>query len=270
MPRKVIRGNVTITGTLTPALGAEYADNALIVKNATTAGKKARFSTASVTDGQTRVMTVPDYDGTLATQAGTETFTNKTLTSPKVGTAICDTGGNEIIKTPATASAVNEITVTNAATATSPSITATGGDTNISVLIGGKGTGRVVGLTRLVDFMTAATLSTASDQTYTVAHLLGGILLRDPNGGARADTLPTAANLVAAIPGAVVGTAFEWTLRNTADQNETITVGAGSGGTLSGTATVAQNNTKRFLIVLTNITGSSEAYTAYSLGTVVH
>lgn len=276
MPRKVIRGNaaisgnLTVTGTITPALGAEYADNALIVKNVSDTTKKARFSAASVTAGQTRVMTVPDYNATLATQAGTETFTNKTLTSPKVGTAICDTGGNEIIKTPANVSAVNELTVSNAATGASPSVTATGDDTNISVLIGGKGTGRVTMLSRMVDFMAAATLTTASDQTYTVTHLLGGLLLRDPNGGARADTLPTAADLVAAIPGAVVGTAFEWTLRNTADQNETITVGAGSGGTVSGTATVAQNNTKRFLFVLTNVTAAAEAYTAYSLGTVVH
>lgn len=193
-----------------------------------------------------------------------------TLTSPKVGTAIADTNGNEIIKTPATASAVNEITVTNAATGASPSITATGDDSNISVVLGGKGTGRVVGASRMVTYMSATTLTTASDQTLTAAQLLGGLLLRDPNGGARQDTLPTAALLVAAIPGAVVGTAFEVIIRNTADAAETITIAAGSGGSISGTATIAQNNTKKFLIVLTNVTGSSEAYTAYSLGTYVH
>jgi len=276
MPRKILRGNLavsgnlTVTGTLTPALGVEYADDAFTIKNATTAGKKVRVSAAGVTDGQTRILTSPDYNGTLATLAGTEAFTNKTLTSPKVGTAILDTGGNEIIKTPANVSAVNELTISNAATGVSPSIVATGDDTDISVLIGGKGTGRVVALSRVTDFMTAAILNTASDQTYTVAHLLGGLLLRDPAGGARADTLPSAVDLLAAIPGAVVGTAFEWTLRNTADQNETITVGAGAGGTVSGTATVAQNNTKRFLIVLTNVTAAAEAYTAYSLGTLVH
>jgi len=102
MPAKTIRGNLVVTGTITPSLGVEHADNALTIKNATTAGKKARFSTAGVTDGQTRVMTIPDYNATLASLAGTETLTNKTLTSPKVGTAIADTNGNEIIKTPAT------------------------------------------------------------------------------------------------------------------------------------------------------------------------
>ncbi len=79
----------------------------------------------------------------VATLTATQTLTNKTLTSPKVGTAINDTNGNEIIKTPATASAVNEITVTNAATTGSPSITATGGDDNIDLTLAGKGTGKV-------------------------------------------------------------------------------------------------------------------------------
>lgn len=72
-----------------------------------------------------------------------QTLTNKTLTSPKVGTAITDTNGNEVIKTPATTSAVNEITVTNAATGDAPEISATGGDTNIDLQLSAKGTGRV-------------------------------------------------------------------------------------------------------------------------------
>lgn len=81
--------------------------------------------------------------GTAVTLTGTETLTNKTLTSPKVGTAINDTNGNEIIKTPATSSAVNEITITNAATGNAPTISATGGDTNIDLTLVGKGTGKV-------------------------------------------------------------------------------------------------------------------------------
>lgn len=57
---------------------------------------------------------------------------------------IADTNGNEAIKVGTTASAVNEITVTNAATGNGPSIAATGGDTNIPVTLSGKGTGKVV------------------------------------------------------------------------------------------------------------------------------
>lgn len=66
------------------------------------------------------------------------------LTTPKITTSINDANGNEVIKTPATASAVNEITVTNAATGNDPKIEATGGDTNASVRISGKGTGGVI------------------------------------------------------------------------------------------------------------------------------
>lgn len=54
---------------------------------------------------------------------------------------LTDANGNEWIKQTATASAVNEITVANAATGNGPVISATGGDTNIDVTIVGKGTG---------------------------------------------------------------------------------------------------------------------------------
>ena len=45
------------------------------------------------------------------TLTGTQTLTNKTLTSPKIGTDLSDTAGNELIKVTATSSAVNEITL---------------------------------------------------------------------------------------------------------------------------------------------------------------
>lgn len=63
------------------------------------------------------------------------------ITTPKITTSINDSNGNEIIKTPATASAVNEVTVTNAATGNAPSLAATGGDTNIDLNLITKGSG---------------------------------------------------------------------------------------------------------------------------------
>lgn len=68
-----------------------------------------------------------------------QTMTNKTFTSPKVGTAINDTNGNELIKVTATASAVNEVTLTNAATGNDVDLSATGGDTNIGLRLNAKG-----------------------------------------------------------------------------------------------------------------------------------
>jgi len=113
---------------------------------------------------------------------------------------------------------------------------------------------------------TVTTLTTAGAVTYTAAQLIGGLILRDPNGGARSDVSPTAALIIAAIGGQKIGTSFEFTIRNTADAAETITVTAGTGVTLSGTMTIAQNNSKRFLVLITAAT----TVTIYSLGTVVH
>lgn len=72
---------------------------------------------------------------------GAITSTGATLTTPKVITSINDTNDNELVKVTATASAVNELTVTNAATGNAPSISATGGDTNINLELTPKGTG---------------------------------------------------------------------------------------------------------------------------------
>lgn len=118
----------------------------------------------------------------------------------------------------------------------------------------------------LIGETTVTTEETADAVTYTAAELLGGLILRDPAGGARSDVTPTAALIIAAITQAGVGNSFEFTIRNTADGAETITLTAGTGVTLSGTMTIAQNNSKRFLCVVT----SSTTVTIYSLGTVVH
>lgn len=54
-----------------------------------------------------------------------------------------DVNGNELVRVTATAAAVNEITVANAAAGAAPVISATGNDTNISLNLVGKGTGVV-------------------------------------------------------------------------------------------------------------------------------
>ena len=93
---------------------------------------------------------------------GTQTLTNKTLTSPTIntptinnGTAntivltspiineINDANSNEQIKFTATTSAVNELTIANAATGNNPSVAASGGDANVGVNLTPKGTGAI-------------------------------------------------------------------------------------------------------------------------------
>lgn len=57
------------------------------------------------------------------------------------GVKLIDSSGNEILIGNRVASAVNEVSVTNAATAGVPKIEATGGDTNIHIQVSGKGNG---------------------------------------------------------------------------------------------------------------------------------
>jgi len=60
-----------------------------------------------------------------------------------ISASINDVNSNELIRVSATASAVNEITVANAAVGNGPAISATGNDTNINLNLAGKGTGVV-------------------------------------------------------------------------------------------------------------------------------
>ena len=107
--------------------------------SATDKGDQLVFATAN--DGTNPdIITLAFGDGDVTT-TGTQTLTNKTLTSPKIGTNIQDTNGNELITLTATSSAVNEVTYANAATSNNPSITASGGDTNIGIDLKTKGSG---------------------------------------------------------------------------------------------------------------------------------
>lgn len=118
----------------------------------------------------------------------------------------------------------------------------------------------------LLTYSAPVTKTTASAVTYTAEEFTSGIILRDPNGAGRTDVTPTAALLYTELGDPEVGSTFEVVIRNTADAAETITMSGGTGVTISGTATIAQNNTKVFLGVFT----SASAVTLYSVGTFVH
>ena len=75
------------------------------------------------------------------TTTGTQTLTNKTLTSPKIGTSILDTNGLQLALLTATGSAVNEFTIANAASGAGPILSATGDETNVDINLNPKGSG---------------------------------------------------------------------------------------------------------------------------------
>ena len=157
---------IEFTGALTGSRIITFpvlTENFYLIKNTTTNAetlqlKAATGSGATVTwatddkgwklvyfDGvstNTGVYDVGFGDGDV-TLTGTQTLTNKTLTSPKIGTNILDTGGNELINITATGSAVNEFTIANAATGNAPTLSATG-ETNVGINIKPKGTGETI------------------------------------------------------------------------------------------------------------------------------
>ena len=108
--------------------------------SSTNKGDAVLFATAN--DGTNPdIYTLPSGTGDGdVTLTGTETLTNKTLTAPKIGTSILDTNGNELALLTATGSAVNEITLANAATGNGPIISSTG-ETNVDLNLNPKGTG---------------------------------------------------------------------------------------------------------------------------------
>lgn len=145
-------------------------------------------------------------------------------------------------------------------------------------ILGGVGGGE-----RFVPYLaqraTAAPISinTAGNVTYTAAQLIAGTIVRDPNGAARSDTLPTAALLVAALKSPKVGQEIETLLINGADAvAESITLNAGAGGAFDANQTAASRLVGIVVaggtpggraivkIRLTNVTPAAEAYVVYA------
>jgi len=100
-----------------------------------------------------------------------------------LSTAINDVNGNELVRVSATASAVNEITIANAAAGGAPAISATGNDTNINLNLAGKGTG-------VLQAGGVPVVTTTGAQTLTNKTLTAPVISTISNTGTI--TLPTA------------------------------------------------------------------------------
>tara|TARA_R100000322_G_scaffold128324_1_gene84680 strand:- start:476 stop:1690 length:1215 start_codon:yes stop_codon:yes gene_type:complete len=148
----------TITGNQIVTIPLDI-ERMYIIRNSTSGAFTVQFKYASgsgdtftfaATDKGTRLLyatandvTNPDIlDVGVVDTSGIQTLTNKTLTSPAIGTSILDTGGNELLKLTATGSAINELTLANAATGNGPTLSATSSsDSNVDININPLGTG---------------------------------------------------------------------------------------------------------------------------------
>jgi hypothetical protein len=113
--------------------------NEITFKNAATGNGPQVQATGD--DANIDISLVPKGTGVIQISANLDTNGNDITIDDTHG--VVDENGNEQLSFSTTASAVNEVTIKNAATGNGPQIQATGGDSNIDLLLVPKGTGAV-------------------------------------------------------------------------------------------------------------------------------
>lgn len=143
----------------------------------------------------------------------------------------------------------------------SPKVYRKQGGSEMVVASGGKVTVDSGG--RVVPNLTVTNVTTAGAGTYTAEAIAGGVITRDPAGGARTDTTATAATIISECKLDADGETAVCYLINTADAAEAITLAGGTDVTVSNaTQTVAQDESAVLLFRRTSAT----AVTLYILG----
>lgn len=129
---------VQTIGNGTKYLGGVYSNYYFF--RGTTSGYTTLLSNAATGN---YTLNLPGSNDTLVARTSTDTLTNKTLTTPKIGSGLLDSNGNTMLGFSATSSAVNYFSLINATTTNAPSLATAGSDSNINLNLNPKGTGAV-------------------------------------------------------------------------------------------------------------------------------
>jgi len=162
--------------------------------------------------------------------------TSPALTTPAITTGINDASANQILNFTATGSAVNEITLANAATGNNPTITPSGDDTNVGLNITPKGTGE---FNVTSSFMSGV----FSDRVLAIGNTGTAVTIDCDDGNVFTATLNGNATITLATPNSTANraTSFTLVLTNDATASRTVALAGGTfyypGGSISRTTT---------------------------------
>ena len=268
--------NANLTGDVTSSGNATTLTNAPVIAKVLT-GYTSGAGTVAATDSilqaiqklngndatnanLTGVITSVGNATSIASQTGTgSTFvvsSSPTITTPVIA-QINDASGNETLKLASIASAVNEVTIENAATGNAVHISATGGDASVGLHLAGKGASGYVNVQDSTD-ATKRIMFNASGGTTNTRTMLSSTQTVDRTlslpdatdtlvGRATTDTLTNKTLTSPTLTAPVLGTPASGTVTNltgTASININGTVGAttantGAFTTLSATSTIS-------------------------------
>ena len=93
----------------------------------------------------------------------------------------------------------------------------------------------------------AAPQTATATATLTAAQITGGLLVANPSTSAATYTLPTVALTEAVVTNAKVDSTFELNIVNLGTSSGALTIAAGTGWTIVGSATVAITSSARYL-----------------------